>query len=251
MQLRAIRPGPRTSRERHLSRLSRLSREGRSRRRRRGPAVLRRHAARLLLVSGTIVALVAFGWAGIASAAGASAATGPAPLRVSAATTSPAARLDAKTSLVTCLKAHGVSIPKNFKYAKSLKSSKSFKPPKGFTPSKAKHFTASKAKSFTPPKGAKGAKVSKKFLAALRDCGGGAFPFGGAASKGAVSASALKAYLSCLSDNGVKVPKKDDTKRTVLAGLAKQAKFAAASKKCSVLLPTHPPTGSSSTSSTS
>jgi len=77
--------------------------------------------------------------------------------------------------------------------------------------------------------------------------GGG---FGGRGFAGGASATQLKAYMSCLSDNGVKVPKTATTPttgvaggsgfggfRSPLAGVRSDPHFAAANKICRALLP--------------
>ena len=186
---------------------------------------LRVHRALVALPAVAVaIALPIAGWGGVAGAM-------DGPTSSSAATSSGSIRVTATKPVSTCLKAHGVKLPKGVDFSKNFKRSKNFKPPKNFKPSK----------NFKAPKGFKPTKESKKLEAALKACGvsGGFFPGGGKFSSGA-RASALKAYLGCLSSNGVKVPKKDK-KNGTLTGLSTQAKFAAANKKCSVLLPTGPP----------
>ncbi len=175
------------------------------------------------------IAFLAAGWGGVAGAASAP----------SARSTSGTLLLSSTTSIQTCLKAHGVKLPKGVDLSKHFKPSKNLKAPKN----------AKAPKNFKPSKNFKAPKESKKLEAALKACGvKGGFFFGGGASSSAARASALKAYLSCLSDNGVKVPKKDKKDGT-LTGLMGEKKFASANKKCSVLLPTNAATTTGTTGS--
>lgn len=151
------------------------------------------------MVSVIFEALLLTGWGGVAYTA-----SGPVPSSAPGAV-----RLTASVSLKTCLKAHGVRLPKHFAG------------PKG----------PSHPKDHTPPKDA------KKFTVAFKACGAlGGFHFGGTFARGSATGSAIRAYLSCLSDNGVHVPKKD-RKHGKLTGLSTRPKFPVANKKCSVLLP--------------
>jgi hypothetical protein len=98
-----------------------------------------------------------------------------------------------------------------------------------------------------------GAGLSTQQRAAFSACqsklpGGGRF--GGRGFAGGATASQLKAYMSCLGDNGVKVPATATMPGSAaggsgprrfgnpIAGLRKDPHFAAASAKCAPLLPT-------------
>jgi len=90
--------------------------------------------------------------------------------------------------------------------------------------------------------------VSSAQQSAFRACSstlpGGGFG-GGRGFAGGASASQLKAYTSCLSDNGVNVPTTTSSPSggsgprfgNQFAGLRSQPAFAAAAKKCAPLLP--------------
>lgn len=96
--------------------------------------------------------------------------------------------------------------------------------------------------------GGGGAGLSSAQQAAFAACrsnlpGGGRF--GGRGFAGGASATQLKAYLSCLSDNGVKVPKTSTSAAggsgprsfISLRGVRSDPRFAAANKICRALLP--------------
>lgn len=186
--------------------------------RRRADSRLR--VRRALAAPVVAIAIVA-GWGGVA------AATTGASLQAASGGIS----LTSSSSIESCLKAHGVSLPKNFKNF----SSKNFKPPKGFKPPTGTTFKSSK--NFKPSKSFKPSKEQKKLEAAFKACGvHGGFFFGAPPSNGGAAASAVHAYLGCLSDHGVKVPSKDLHSHT-LPNLSSDPKFAAANKVCSVLLP--------------
>jgi hypothetical protein len=188
------------------------------------------------LALGIALAVVCTLWAGVAGAATLSgAATGTAPGGSGAPGD---VQLTSSTSLQTCLKAHGITLPKG---TKTVTHSQGVKPPKGFKPPKG----ATRSKDFKPPKGFKPTKESKKLEAALKACGASTGFFGGA-SHGAAVASAIKAYLGCLSSHGVKVTKKDDSARAI-STLSSQSAFPAANKTCSVLLPSSASSSSTTT----
>jgi hypothetical protein len=97
--------------------------------------------------------------------------------------------------------------------------------------------------------GAGGAGLSSKDQAAFTACRSklpaGGFGGGGRAFAGGASATQIKAYMTCLSQNGVKVPTTTSTPAggsgrrfgNPLAGLRSDPHFAAASKTCAPLLP--------------
>jgi hypothetical protein len=129
-------------------------------------------------------------------------------------------------ALRDCLKQHGVTLPAGFGGGNGP-------PPSGATPG-----------SFPPggPRGSLPAGVdAQKLQSAFQACGGarGGFPGGGFA--GGRNRQAFQAYTACLSDHGVKVPK-----RTALSTPPtfdrNSSVFVAANKVCATLLPAASPT---------
>jgi hypothetical protein len=117
------------------------------------------------------------------------------------------------TALRECLQKNGITLPK-------------FTP--GQRPSGATH-------GFTPPKG-----VSKsQYEAALKKCGGGGRGFFGGASRFSSPAvkQALAKFSTCMSENGVKIPKANTSGKGPIfntKGLnTSSATFKAAESKCS------------------
>lgn len=160
------------------------------------------------------------------------------------ATSTPAAGgAGADTSaFATCLKQHGVSLPAGFGRGGGPGSAG---PGGGLPPQ------GSGGPGGFPGAGggAGGAGLSSAQQSAFSACRSklpaGGFG-GGRGLAGGASATQLKAYTSCLRDNGVKVPTTTSTPAAggsgprfgnPLAGLRSDPHFAAASRKCAALLP--------------
>jgi hypothetical protein len=147
------------------------------------------------------------------------------------------------SAFTACLKQQGVSLPAGFGAGRGPRGgSGATGPPAG--PSGG---SGARGGGFF---GGGGSGLSSTQRAAFRACrsklpGGG---FGGRGFAGGASATQLKAYLSCLGDNGVKVPK-TSTSTTAgngsgprgafgsLRSVRSDPKFAAANKICRALLP--------------
>jgi hypothetical protein len=177
------------------------------------------------MISIAVLTLAACGGGGTAAAS-------------STTTTTPGGRGFRNAAFTTCLKQHGVTLPSG-----------------GFGGGGRRG--ASGASGATGPVGRRpggffgggGAGLSQKEQAAFSACrsklpNGGQF---GGGLRGGANATALKAYLSCLSDHGVTVPKTPVAGasgpagpggfRSPLASLRNDPKFAAARQACRVLLP--------------
>ena len=154
----------------------------------------------------------------------------------------------ANSAFTACLKQHGVTLPSGLGGGRRGGSGSSG-PPGGLPPG-----GSGGPGGFLG--GGGGAGLSSAQQAAFSACRSklpaGGFG-GGRGFAGGASATQLKAYTSCLSDNGVKVPTTTSTPAggsgprfaNPLAGLRSDPHFAAASKKCAALLPTRgstPPT---------
>ena len=144
-------------------------------------------------------------------------------------------------AFAACLKQHGVTVPAGFGGGRPRGGSGDPGGPGGF---------GLRGGSGLRGGFLGGAGLSGKQQAAFAACrsklpDGGRF--GGRGFAGGASASQLKAYLSCLSDNGVKVPTTTSTPASggsgprrlgvSIASLRNDPHFAAASKKCAPLLP--------------
>jgi hypothetical protein len=132
------------------------------------------------------------------------------------------------TALRDCLQKQGVTLPAGFGGGGN-------RPPGGGTPGS---FPAGGTPR-TLPAGID----QQKFQSALKACGGtGGFPGGGRNSP------AFQAYTSCLSDHGVKVPKRTGA-TTPPTFDRNSATFVAANKVCAALLPTRSTTTTTTTPS--
>jgi hypothetical protein len=146
-------------------------------------------------------------------------------------TTTPGGRGFLTGAFLTCLKDHG------------------YTPPAGFGTRRARGASGASGATGTGRRrgffgGGGGLASNPKAQAAFQACrsqlpNGGRFGagFGG----GRANATAVRAYLSCLSDNGVKVPKiststPSSTRRGVLAQVRQDPKFATADPICRKLL---------------
>jgi hypothetical protein len=193
------------------------------------------HKLSVPMISLAVLALAACG--GSATASGSSTTT-----------TTPTGRGARNAAFAACLKDHGVTLPGGFGRGG----------PPGSRPSGA---SGPRGGFF----GGDGAGLSTKDRAAFQACRS-KLPNGGRFGGGfGANATALKAYLSCLGDNGVKVPKVSTAPigasgpsgpsgfavrggfRSPLAGVRNDPHFAAASKTCRALLPAR---GTSSSTTT-
>jgi hypothetical protein len=145
-------------------------------------------------------------------------------------TTTPGGRGFLSGAFLTCLKDHGYTPPAGFGNRR--------RPPGG--PSGASGATGTgRRRGFF---GGGGLASNPKAQAAFQACRS-KLPNGGrfAGGFGRGNATALRAYLSCLGDNGVKVPKTSastpaSTRRGELAQVRQDPKFAAANQICRKLL---------------
>jgi hypothetical protein len=121
-------------------------------------------------------------------------------------------------ALRNCLKQHGVTLPAGFGGGNGA-------PPSGGTPGS---FPAGGTPGSLP-----GGVDAQKLQSAFQACGGsgGGFPGGGQ------NGQALQAYTSCLSDHGVKVPKRTGSSTPPTLD-RNSSTFLAANKVCAALLPT-------------
>jgi hypothetical protein len=152
------------------------------------------------------------------------------------------------SAFTACLKQHGVTLPAGFGGGGRRGGSGG---PGGFG-----------GRGGSGPRGPRGGSGGRGFLGggaglsaaqqtAFTACrsklpNGGRFGGGGGGFAGGASATQLKAYMSCLSDNGVKVPTTTSAPAggsgarrfgNPLAGLRNDPHFATASQKCAPLLP--------------
>ncbi len=158
-------------------------------------------------------------------------------------------------AFTTCLKQHGVTLPAGFGGGRRRGGSGAPGGAPGGAGGPGRLGGSGGRGGFF---GGGGAGLSTAQQAAFSACrsklpNGGQFG-GGRGFAGGASATQLKAYLSCLSDNGVKVPTTTSAPAggsgfrgfgSAIGGLRNDPHFAAASKKCAPLLPargTRPPT---------
>ena len=182
---------------------------------------------------------------------------GSAKASTSSTTTTPTGRGFRNAAFTTCLKDHGVTLP-GFGNGGPPGGA-----PNGASGPSGGGFLGGGGRR----DGGGGAGLSATDRAAFQACrsklpNGGRF---GGGFGGGANATAVKAYLSCLGDNGVKVPKATTPPigasgpsgpsgfavrggfRSLLAGVRDDPHFAAASKTCRALLPARGPSSSTTT----
>lgn len=125
-------------------------------------------------------------------------------------------------ALRTCLQQHGINVPQ--RTPRSTTPGETF--PRRGNGGGGLGFGGGGGGFLNPPAG-----VSQTdFQNALKACGAGNFA-------GGLNSSALAAYRSCLSDNGVKLPAQGTNTTTPTTINRSDPKVAAAMKKCAPLLP--------------
>ena len=178
----------------------------------------------------------------LASCGGGSSKVSASGSAATSTTTTPAGgRGFLNSAFTTCLKQHGVTLPAGFGAGRRRGGSGA----PGGVPNGARGGSGRRGGGFFGG----GAGLSSADQAAFQACRSklpaGGFG-GGRGFAGGASATQIKAYMSCLSDHGVKVPTSTSTPAggsglrrfaNPLAGLRRDPNFAAASQKCAPLLP--------------
>jgi hypothetical protein len=158
-----------------------------------------------------------------------------------------------RAQLVSCLKAHGVTLPSP--------PAGGFRPPAGGSSSGSTSTTGT-GTSTTPRRGflfgGGGANVTPKMRAAFQACGA-RFGFGGGAGGGAfrgrISHTAINSFVTCVKQHGyTQMPSPNFSGKGPIfpRNIETNAKFQAAAKSCQhLLIPPRPSGGSGTGSSTS
>jgi hypothetical protein len=156
-----------------------------------------------------------------------------------------------RTQLVSCLKAHGVSLP--------ARPAGGFRPPAGGgSGSGGGTGTTGTGTSTTPRRGflfgGGGANITPKMRAAFQACGAQfGFAGGGGAFRGRISHTAITSFVTCVNQHGYKLPAPNFSGKGPIfpRNIETNAKFQAASKACQhLLIPSRPSGGSSGGTST-
>jgi hypothetical protein len=161
-----------------------------------------------------------------------------APVFAAGTTTTTAPRQQAFAKYRSCLKAHGVKLATNPRPSTDPTGGANGSPRGGFGGG---GFGSG---NFVPTNLPKGVTL-KKYQAAQKACASKR-PAGGSGRFGQQNSAQFQAYLSCLSDHGVKVPTNGG-----LRGLDRNdPTFQAANQICGVLLPNPPGSGAGGTTTT-
>ena len=153
-----------------------------------------------------------------------------------------------RSQLVSCLKAHGVTLP--------ARPAGGFRPPAGGGSGSGTGTTGT-GTGTTPRRGfffGGGANVSPKMQAAFKACGAN-FGAGGAggAFRGRISHTAITSFVTCVKQHGYNLPAPNFSGKGPIfpRNIETNAKFQAASKACQhLLIPARPSGGSSGGTST-
>ena len=166
-----------------------------------------------------------------------------------------------RAQLVSCLKAHGVTLPSRpggFRPPGGSGSGSGSGGSSGSSSGSSSGGTGSRAGTSTGPRrgffGGGGANLSPKMQAAFKACGAKfGFGGGGGAFRGRISHTAITSFVTCVNQHGYKLPSPNFSGKGPIfpRNIETNKQFQAASKACQhLLIPARPSGGSSGATST-